>query len=219
MEADVFFFQEYSPHLYDYLKNRREHHIKCDPSKDTMIIAKKTTFPDMKDEELVLGKLTQEQRDNLNWSDRSAFMVVENYILIDAHLSSKEQKNKEQMEQLRQGLAALKSTLPQYEVILGGDLNSFLKVPDLPKGFSMYPDEPGQLTTVKKRTMTQAQFHKGNKIIQESKDKVVSTLAICDQRIMYISGVVPKHDNYVPTDEHPFDHFLLVCRLIKPKAA
>lgn len=30
----------------------------------------------------------------------------------------------------------------------------------------MYPDSPDQLTTVKKRTMTQGQFHKGEKIVQ-----------------------------------------------------
>ena len=65
--------------------------------------------------------------------------------------------------------------------------------------------------------MTQAQFHKGNKIIQESKDKIISTLTIHSTRIMYITGTIPKHDNYVPTDEHPFDHFLLVCRLAKPE--
>ena len=94
----------------------------------------------------------------------------------------------------------MRKVVPNYEIIVGGDLNSFLSVKDAPEGFHLYPDQPDQLTTVKKRTMTQAQFHKGNKIIQESKDKVISTLPIIEKRIMYISGIIPKHDNYVPTD-------------------
>ena len=36
-------------------------------------------------------------------------------------------------------------------------MNSFLAKTDLPVGFDMYPNQPDQLTTVKKRTMTQAQ--------------------------------------------------------------
>ena len=80
--------------LYEYFKNRREHHISIDNTRDTMIIAKKTTFPESKDVELILSKLSPEHRQKLDWSDRSAFMVVDNYILINAHLSSKEARNK-----------------------------------------------------------------------------------------------------------------------------
>lgn len=32
---------------------------------------------------------------------------------------------------------------------------------------------------------------------------------------MYISGRVPAKDNYVPTNEHPFDHFVLVAKIQK----
>jgi hypothetical protein len=34
------------------------------------------------------------------------------------------------------------------------------------------------MTTVKKRTFTQGQFNKADKVIRESKDKVISTLKI-----------------------------------------
>lgn len=32
---------------------------------------------------------------------------------------------------------------------------------------------------------------------------------------MYISGRIPEKDNYVPTNEHPFDHFVLVANIKK----
>jgi hypothetical protein len=55
----------------------------------------------------------------------------------------------------------------------------------------MYPDKETQLTTIKKRTMTQGQFHKGEKMVEESKDKIISTLKIEYANTMYITGRVP----------------------------
>ena len=71
------------------------------------------------------------------------------------------------------------------------------------------------MTTVKKRTATQGQYHKAEKIICESKDKIISTLPVTEGRITYITGNKPSKDNLVPTDEHPFDHFVLVANLEK----
>lgn len=62
-----------------------------------MIIAKESSFEQKKDIDLILNKLTKEQRDNLNWADRSAFLCLDNYIFISAHLSSKAEKNKPQI--------------------------------------------------------------------------------------------------------------------------
>jgi hypothetical protein len=64
----------------------------------------------------------------------------------------------------------------------------------------MYPELEGQLTTIKKRTMTQAQFHKAYKTIEESRDKIISTLKIESGSIMYINRRLPSKDNLVPTD-------------------
>ena len=44
-------------------------------------------------------------------------------------------------------------------------------------GFHFHPAEK-DITTVKKRTFTQAQFLKGNKLVSESKDRIVSSLQI-----------------------------------------
>jgi hypothetical protein len=71
------------------------------------------------------------------------------------------------------------------------------------------------MTTVKKRTCTQGQFNKADKIVKESKDKIISTMKILDGKISYITGKEPNNQNFVPTDEHPFDHFVLVAYLEK----
>lgn len=158
LQCDIFFFQEYSDFFYNYLINRREHIIAVDEAKDTMIIAKEASFEKKKDIELIFRGLTKEQRDNLNSSETNAFLCLDNYILISSHLSSKAEKNKLQIEKLKVGLTDLKKHLPEYDIILGGDLNSYL--PPFSKEFYFYPDSENQLTTIKKRTMTQGQFHK-----------------------------------------------------------
>lgn len=56
------------------------------------------------------------------------------------------------------------------------------------------------MTTVKKRTSTQGQYHKAEKIINESKDKIISTLPIENGKITYITGSKPSKENLVPTN-------------------
>ena len=73
------------------------------------------------------------------------------------------------------------------------------------------------MTTVKKRTFTQGQFNKADKVVRESKDKVISTMKISDGKVSYITGKEPSSQNLVPTDEHPFDHFVVLCYLEKQK--
>lgn len=53
-------------------------------------------------------------------------MVIDNYILISAHLTSKVERNLLQIKELKDGLLKLKEKLPDHDIILGGDLNSFL---------------------------------------------------------------------------------------------
>ena len=42
----------------------------------------------------------------------------------------------------------------------------------------MFPRDNKEMTTVKKRTSTQGQFNKAEKVVCESKDKIISTLKI-----------------------------------------
>jgi len=73
------------------------------------------------------------------------------------------------------------------------------------------------VTTVKKRTFTQGQYHKADKVIRESKDKIITSLSLTAGRITYITGEQPSDLNLVPTNEHPFDHFIVSARLIRSK--
>ena len=76
------------------------------------------------------------------------------------------------------------------------------------------------LTTIKKRTSTQGQFHKAEKVIFESKDKIISTLKFneAETKTICINGKLPSRDSFIPSNEHPFDHFMVLTTLIKRKA-
>ena len=54
-------------------------------------------------------------------------MILEKCVLINAHLSSKAERNKEQIEELKAGILELKEKVPDHEIIVAGDLNSYLK--------------------------------------------------------------------------------------------
>lgn len=64
-----------------------------------------------------------------------------------------------QIEQIKKGLTELKRVLPTFNVIVGGDLNSYLG--HFSNDFYVFPESDAELTTVKKRTMTQGQYKKG----------------------------------------------------------
>lgn len=54
------------------------------------------------------------------------YAMIDKYILICAHLSSKEEKNKLQRDQMYSYLTKLKKKYPAYGIILGADANAYL---------------------------------------------------------------------------------------------
>jgi hypothetical protein len=76
--------------------------------------------------------------------------------------------------------------LRKYDIVVAGDLNSYLE--PFSNKFSYFPIYTDETTTIKKRTFTQGQFHKAEKVISESKDKIISTLDIVEGKISYITG-------------------------------
>lgn len=195
------------------MKASNEYYLSHDASKDTMIIAKKSSFKEkpVTNDVFISKHIDPALMKQLNWSERTAFLVIEKYICICAHLTSKAEKNLPQIKDLKEGLLKLKKKLPDYDIILGGDLNSYLDC--YTSELNFYPSEESEMTTVKKRTATQGQYHKADKMVYESKDKIVSSLAIAQGKITYITGNKPSNENLVPTDEHPFDHFVVVTNL------
>ena len=98
------------------------------------------------------------------WSDRTSFMIIDKIIFINAHLNSKADKNKQQVDIMKQAVSQLKKKMKGYEIVLGGDLNSY--VDPFSSEFNFFPEKNDQMTTVKKRTFTQGQYHKADKIIR-----------------------------------------------------
>lgn len=68
--------------------------------------------------------------------------------------------------------------------MVAGDLNSFVKF-NAP--IFSYPEIEEQFTTLKKRTASQAQFHKAEKEVKESKDKIISSLPLSKLKITFIN--------------------------------
>ncbi len=98
-------------------------------------------------------------------------------------------------------LVKLKNRRPNYHIIVGGDLNSFMKADNgFEKIFKIFPENEEEVTTVKKRTMLQGQTHKGNKLVAESKDKILSTLKIVSGSIRYINNKEANSNSLIPSD-------------------
>lgn len=104
---------------------------------------------------------------------------ADNYVFACVHLSSQEEKNSQQVANLKADLLKMRESLPLHHIIIGGDINSFFQ-PDskfTPKYF-LFPRYEWDFTTLKKRTYSQSQFHKAEKEVKESKDRIISTLNI-----------------------------------------
>ena len=68
------------------------------------------------------------------------------------------------MQALREGLIELKNKLPAFDIIVAGDLNAYLE--PFSAEFHYYPTGEGDMTTVKKRTFTQGQYNKADKVVR-----------------------------------------------------
>ena len=85
---------------------------------------------------------TREELKDLTWSEDPAILVVDNYVIINAHLSSKADKNKKQVEVMKQSLLGLKKKYCNYHFIVGGDINSFMgNDGQFEKVFNFYPSK------------------------------------------------------------------------------
>lgn len=63
--------------------------------------------------------------------------------------------------------------------------------------------------------MVQGQFHKGNKMVAESKDKIISSLPIRSGSVRYINNQIPNQESLIPTDYHPFDHYAVAVEIAR----
>lgn len=111
-----------------------QYHIGYDKGKDKLILARKAIFQTKKNTEEILSKT---QIDSLDWTKESpSILICDKFILINIHLSSKEEKNKGQVVELKKSLEKLRTEFPQYHFIVAGDVNSFIKFEHI---FNFYP--------------------------------------------------------------------------------
>lgn len=143
-----------------------------------------------------------------------AFAGADNFIFACVHLSSSADKNKVQIENLKSDLLRLKEYLPKYQIIVGGDLNSFLQTDEkFGKVFHLYPRYEFEFTTLKKRTTSQAQYHKAELEVKESKDRIISTNNIAFGSVTYFTGEKADDKTYLPSHDHPYDHLVVFSEI------
>jgi endonuclease/exonuclease/phosphatase family metal-dependent hydrolase len=124
LDADIIFLQEYSPLFEAYISKKADYLFVTDKSKDTIIVVKKSSFHVFEEPSQVL---TQAEISSLNWAEKTSILIADKIILLSAHLSSNKEKNPAQIASLKEGLISLAKNHPNYRIILGGDLNSFLQ--------------------------------------------------------------------------------------------
>lgn len=141
-------------------------------------------------------------------------MGADDFIFGCVHLSSQKEKNVVQVSNLKTDLMKLSECLPKYKLVIGGDINSFM-ANDAIFGakFHLYPRFEHEFTTLKKRTFAQAQFHKAEEEVKESKDRIMSTANVSFGEVRFLNGNKADASSYLPTHDHPHDHFLVVTKI------
>ena len=85
-------------------------------------MARKASFKSApRDTRLELKKDVKTHFDKL---PKTSFMFIDEYILINVHLTSKPKENASQLQHLRDALKKLKEIHPSSHIICGGDVNS-----------------------------------------------------------------------------------------------
>ncbi len=75
----------------------------------------------------------------LNWNNDTMVTFVDNLILISGHLSSKKEKNPQQVFEMVTSLKKLHAIYPMCHIIVGVDANSFV-----PQTYADYVKEKGE---------------------------------------------------------------------------
>lgn len=144
---------------------------------------------------------------NLNFNGDTIIAKRGKYLVISGHLSSKEDKHVKQAPAMFKILTKIQQNENVY-VIMGLDSNHFMSPKDYPR-YNIHPAVATESTSTKKRTAIQLQTKKTNLIVMETKDQIVSDLNILESHVTMINGSETSDKTYLPSDEHPFDHFLV----------
>jgi hypothetical protein len=76
----------------------------------------------------------------------------------------------------------------------------------------MVPRRKNDYTCSKKRTAMQPQLNKADVISNKRSDYILTNAKISEESVSTISGrKIVENEELLPSDEHPFDHFLVIC--------
>lgn len=78
------------------------------------MLLNKDSFTKFQDFSEISKEINEEQKKSFRWAESVAFAGADNYIFACVHLSSNEEKNKAQIENLKGDLLRLKEYLPKY---------------------------------------------------------------------------------------------------------
>ena len=82
------------------------------------------------------------------------------------------------------------------------------------ENFSIFPVAKEFITTSKKRTNLQVQYHKADVLDQETKDVIVTNMGVRDCRVETLLQKACQ-DLLLPCEEHPFDHLAASATIIQ----
>lgn len=85
--------------------------------------------------------------------------------------------------------------------------------------FSIFPVAKEFITTSKKRTNLQVQYHKADILDQETKDVIVTSMGLRDSKVETLLQKTCQ-DLLLPCEEHPFDHLAVSATImqdVRPK--
>jgi len=155
---DIFFLQEAGivdwslslPVEYSSVKNV-----------DSVIVYKRSIFDHLPHMEFHQEFHTK-YASRINFNKDSVYAIFGNFLLIAVHLSSKAHRI-EQAKEMFLVLKAIGEEYPQLKIILGVDANQPL---NRVENITIFPVGKEFITTSKKRTMLQVQFHKSDVLDQ-----------------------------------------------------
>lgn len=70
--------------------------------------------------------MNKDLRESINWNNDSVVAFADNFLFIGMHLSSKKEKNWDQIKKMTEDLKSLADAYPMCEIIVGGDANNFV---------------------------------------------------------------------------------------------
>lgn len=114
-----------------------------------------------------------------------------------------------------EAVAELRVMNPTLKIVVGMDCNSFLRVSNKLKAdnFWSYPESSDVVTTRKKRTWMQPQVNKADEEIAACRDHLLSSEPLVNTRVVSIDDEPAHTLKYIPTENHPHDHFVVTASL------